>query len=662
MPERELKLLGSFSLIVNGLPIAVPGKKKKALIAMLALSPERKISRERLTETLWSDRSSEQGSNSLRQTLAELRRLFKVIDPDLLSTPTRGVVQINIAEENVDCLRLRQISRSYSIADKAGGVDIYAGELLVDIRLNDPAFEDYFQIERVHYRGIYQELLRDVLAHNIEKNDYQQIRTVAEHLIQLDRGDEIAHRALMQAFHGLGDKAKAMRQFKLCEKSLESEFGASLSAETIAIYEQILADRKEPKYVQRNVSLGGKRLTVGLSLFEFLPQESLVEEVAHDFCATLASALTQFRWLSVHPTRATFTYSSQGMDAAEIGRRLNIAYVIDGRLILRDNQVRLSIELVDVQTGTSIWAERFASTDAVDSVLSTEILGAIVSRLDVRLRVNEINRVVGKNTENMDAFSCVLNAINEMHHMTHAAYDEAWRFLDHAEKLDPNYGDVYSWKAFWSIFFLGQGYDRDSTFHVESAGLYARRAIELNPEDAMALAICGHAESFVNHNFSMACHNFDRSLKLNPHSSFAWMLSSATYAYQGLPEEAFRRLDHSELLCPVEPHYELLYNMARAVASFVAADYRSLTHWAEKTIRENGSFSNGYKLLIAGLGHLNRTEEARKYVNRLLELEPEFTADQFVRGYPLARSADKARLLDDLVLAGSPFSLQPKSR
>jgi len=652
MPTRKLELLGEFSLVAGGEATSIPGKKKKALLALIALAPERKIARNRLTEILWSDRSPEQGSSSLRQTLAELRRLLKDSDPDLLSLSERGVVQLNIDEENIDCLRLRHISRSHSITDKASSVNLYAGEFLAGITLADPAFEDYVQIERVHYRSIYQELLRDVVAYQIEQQDYQQARTVAERLLTLDRGDEFAHRALMQAFHGHGDKANAIRQFKVCEQYLLEEFGVGPGAETIAIQEQILADQDSPQYTQSIVSDEAQKLSVGLSLFEYLPKESAVEEITHDFCSALASALTQFRWLSVHPSRSMFAYASQGIDAVEIGRRLNIAYVIDGRLIHRDNQVRLSVELVDVHSRSSIWAERFALIESVEKLFSTEILGAIVSRVDVRLRVNEINKVVGKNTENMDAFSCVLNAINEMHHMTPSAYESARRLLDHAEELDPSYSDIYTWKAFWLIFFIGQGYSDESATKIKSAGQLAQRAIKLNPEDAMALAISGHVESFLNHDFHAASHNFDRSLKLNPHSSFAWMLSSATYAYLGEPAEALRRLDHSELLCPIEPHYELLYNMARAVASFVSADYRALTYWGEKTIRENGSFTNGYKLLIAGLGHLGRTDEARKYINRLLELEPEFTADNFVSGYPLARSEDKVRLLDDLKKGG----------
>lgn len=641
-------------LLVDGEAIPIPGKIKKALLAMIALAPDRKIARNRLTETLWSNRSAGQASGCLRQALAELRRLFKTSAPDLLDLSARGFVQLNIDVDSIDCLRLRQISRSHSTADKAKSVNLYAGEFLMGIKLTDPAFEDYVQIERVHYQSIFQDLLRDVASYQIEQQDYQEARAIAERLISIDRADEFAHRSLMQVFYNDGDKVSALRQYKECKQYLVAAFDATPGAETETLHAQIQSDQILPQEFRRDISNTGSGLSVGLSLFEFLPNESIVEEITHDFCSALASALTRFRWLSVHPSRATFAYASQGIDAAEIGQRLNISYLIDGRLIHRDNHFRLSIELVDVRLRTSIWAERFTSKNPVESLFSTEILGAIVSRLDVRLRANEIKKLVGRNTEHMDAYSCVLKAINEMHHMTHAAYASAWRLLEQAEELDPNYSDIYSWRAFWLIFYIGQGYSRKGGEELKSAMQYAQRAIKLNHEDALALAICGHAASFLHHDLQAACHYYDRSLKLNPHSSFAWMLSSVTYSYLGDAAEGLRRLEHSEFLCPIEPHYELLYNMARTVASFVAEDYRNLVYWGEKTIRENGSFSNGYKLLIAGLGHLGRTDQARKYVNRLLELEPQFTADEYVKKYPLDRLEDKSRLLNGLVKAGAP--------
>jgi DNA-binding SARP family transcriptional activator len=71
----QLLLLGDFVLIdPNGRSIDVPTRKNRALLAILALSSGRRVTRERICGLLWSDRAEEQARSSLRQSLAALRK------------------------------------------------------------------------------------------------------------------------------------------------------------------------------------------------------------------------------------------------------------------------------------------------------------------------------------------------------------------------------------------------------------------------------------------------------------------------------------------------------------------------------------------------------------------------------------------------------------
>jgi hypothetical protein len=71
-------------------------------------------------------------------------------------------------------------------------------------------------------------------------------------------------------------------------------------------------------------------------------------------------------------------------------------------------------------------------------------------------------------------------------------------------------------------------------------------------------------------------------------------------------------------------------------------------------VRENPDFSNGYKPLLAALGHLGRRDEAAPYIQKLLALEPHFTIEHFIRTYPLARQEDRENYARGLELAGVP--------
>jgi fatty acid-binding protein DegV len=71
-------------------------------------------------------------------------------------------------------------------------------------------------------------------------------------------------------------------------------------------------------------------------------------------------------------------------------------------------------------------------------------------------------------------------------------------------------------------------------------------------------------------------------------------------------------------------------------------------------VKANPEFVNGYKALIAALGHLGRIDEAQPYVQKLLSLEPNFTVERFGQVYPFKYARDRERYLDGLRLAGIP--------
>jgi hypothetical protein len=63
---------------------------------------------------------------------------------------------------------------------------------------------------------------------------------------------------------------------------------------------------------------------------------------------------------------------------------------------------------------------------------------------------------------------------------------------------------------------------------------------------------------------------------------------------------------------------------------------------------------HGYKPLIASLGHLERAEEAKPYVDKLLALEPNFTVERFAKVYPIKYESDREHYMNGLRLAGVP--------
>src|SRR5215203_470575 len=133
-PELRISVIGAFRVLAHdGEDLTPRGRKARALLALLALTPTRRRSRPALQDKLWSDRGPEQGAASLRQTLTEIRRAFGEMYRDCLVSDLRG---IGLATERIvvdlDTADLSELARQTE-----------PPQLLEDIDVADDEFEDW---------------------------------------------------------------------------------------------------------------------------------------------------------------------------------------------------------------------------------------------------------------------------------------------------------------------------------------------------------------------------------------------------------------------------------------------------------------------------------------------------------------------------------------
>jgi tetratricopeptide (TPR) repeat protein len=181
----------------------------------------------------------------------------------------------------------------------------------------------------------------------------------------------------------------------------------------------------------------------------------------------------------------------------------------------------------------------------------------------------------------------------------------------------------------------------------------SRRAIELDNEDAFALAVAGHILSFLGRKPREAIELFDQALTLNQNSAFAWGLSALTLAYLGQPNEALERLQNVWRLNPFDP-LNFYYWITAGIAEFVAGRYDEAVAWLRKCKRANPRFIACLRMLAASLALSGNEADARVVAQELLTLEESFRVSTFISWYPLQRAEDLARLQAGLRAAGLP--------
>jgi tetratricopeptide (TPR) repeat protein/TolB-like protein len=332
-------------------------------------------------------------------------------------------------------------------------------------------------------------------------------------------------------------------------------------------------------------------------------------------------------------------------------RRIDLDYLVDLTLSENGQGTEVKVRLLDLSgNAEAIWSKRLDLTHygvrQIGDLVATHVLG----RVDpgIPLIAGDLNL-----RERHGASGFLRRAIVLMASTEREKFQRAGQLINCALKIDPDDAEIAAWAARWQYFNITLGYGPHSQQEFVKVQYLSLRAMKLNPDNAEALGMYAHYCAFLEKEFDTALHYFDRSLRINPSLAFIWGLSGPTYCYVGEPRMALQCLDHYRELAPFDPYmscFELLY----AMAYLFNEDYERAAMAGRSGVEAFPDFVNGYKPLVAALGHLGRREEAKPYVDKLLRLEPGFTVEKFAEVYPIKKAADRKRYMEGLREAGIP--------
>jgi TolB-like protein len=120
------------------------------------------------------------------------------------------------------------------------------------------------------------------------------------------------------------------------------------------------------------------------------------EYFADGMVEEIITALSRIRWLFVIARNSSFTYKGQPVDVKRVGRELGVRYVLEGSVRKAGGRVRIMAQLIDAQTGTHLWADRFDGSlehvfDLQDKV-ATSVAGVIEPALQAAETTRSANR------------------------------------------------------------------------------------------------------------------------------------------------------------------------------------------------------------------------------------------------------------------------------
>jgi DNA-binding SARP family transcriptional activator len=250
-PSLRARFFGHFELLCDGEPIHL-GRNGKALAILkyLLAHRQRPVSQDHLMGWLWPESNLKKARWSLNSAVHGLRKL-------LGGCPTSSGVNYVLLEEGYyrlsPSVRVatdveefderyeggRRLERSGRTEEAAASyeeaVGLYRGDYLIE-----DLYEDWTMVERERLANAYVDMLDRLAVHYLEGGQLRESVRACYRVLEKDRCHEDSHRLLMRCYARLGQRGRALRQYRLCERILGREYGTLPSPETRSLYRSLL--------------------------------------------------------------------------------------------------------------------------------------------------------------------------------------------------------------------------------------------------------------------------------------------------------------------------------------------------------------------------------------------------------------------------------------
>jgi adenylate cyclase len=393
------------------------------------------------------------------------------------------------------------------------------------------------------------------------------------------------------------------------------------------------------------------RPSIAVLPFQNMSGDPQQEYFADGMVEELITGLSRSKSLFVIARNSSFTYKGKAVDIKQVGRELGVRYVLEGSVRKAGNRVRITGQLIDAATGAHLWADRFDSQleDIFD--LQDRVTRSVIGAISPHLERAEIERAKRKPTESLQAYDYYLRAIASLWRHTREENIEALNLTKIANSLDPEFAVAYALGAYCYLQRKLFGWRMDAAQERVEARRLARRAIELDKDDPMVLAMAGNALAVVGGEVEEGTALVSRAINLDPNQAAAQYWMGWEHLWRGDVDAGFEHFHSVLRLSPVDPRL-FFARMGIAYAHFMAGRYDEGTSWATSVVLEQPNVVHAQFILAACHAMSGRVEEARVVRARLMQLNPALRISRIKFRY--RRAEDIERLEQACRVAGIP--------
>ena len=384
---------------------------------------------------------------------------------------------------------------------------------------------------------------------------------------------------------------------------------------------------------------GPPRLSLVVLPFVNMGGDAEQEHFVDGVTESLTTDLSRIRGALVIGRNTAFTYKGKAVDLKQIGRELNVRYVLEGSVQRGGLRMRVNVQLIDAESGNHLWAERFDKPLADLFDMQDEIVARLAVALNAHLVEAEARRAEKvANPDAMDLYFQGLAWLNKG--LGPDTVARSLDFFDRALSLDPDNPDVLCASARVDIFGV-------SALGNNIAAAYSRaetkqlKALSLVPDHARGHLGLGSTYIF-SKRAAQGVAQCEHALALDRNLAQAHAMIGMAKTLIGRPEEAEAHIREAFRHSPRDLHAYMWLHW-EGLAKICLGHWEQAVATYRRSIEANRSFHAAHFLSAAALARLDRWDEARTLVNSGLALNRGMTISR-ARALWTAFSDDPAYL------------------
>ena len=324
--------------------------------------------------------------------------------------------------------------------------------------------------------------------------------------------------------------------------------------------------RDKPAVTQRR----GDRLGVAVLPLNNMSPGTTADAFADGITEDIITALSRSHALDVTARNTTFAYKGQSPDIRNVAKALGVSYVLEGSVRQGSNRVRITVQLIEAESGNHVWADRYDRSLEDEFAVQDEIAQKVSSILTERIWQDVARNIGHKDRADYGVFDYVYRGMELLHQLDPVTMPDAEELFEAALEIEPDQylghlgmGFCYTIHAFWG--------DADNAL-LGKAHMHGQELIRIAPDSAQTWRLLSRIYSGL-HQWDEAWSCVQRASSLDPNDGDIIGNRGAFHIFHGEPGEAVEWLDKVLELHSDTPQTVDIMRYWKALALFTATDY-----------------------------------------------------------------------------------------